>query len=356
MTPPRPGPRAAVEHALAAAIGALPLVQRLIAGRPTVIDGQRLHPEVQAVLRLMSLAGQKPLGIGSPAGARADLRHTSAVIAGRAPALAEVRELSAPGPAGLIRCRLYRPEGLASPAPALVFFHGGGWTIGDMDTHDNLCRFLAAHAGVAVLSADYRLAPEHKFPAATEDALAVYRYAVANAEALDLHPGQIAVGGDSAGGNLAAVTSQLAKAAGDPVPAFQLLFYPAVDFSRRRDSRRLFGQGFVLTSERMDWFEAQYLTGPDDKLDPRASPLLTEDLSGLPPAYLATAGFDPLRDEGEEYARRLREAGVPVFLRRHRGLIHGFANILGVGRTGRDAVLEAAAALRMGLSFAAPKG
>ncbi|GAA2803009.1 alpha/beta hydrolase [Crossiella cryophila] len=356
MTPPRPALRELVERSLATAVGALPApAQRVIGGRTTVIDGQELHPEVQSMLKLMSLAKENPLSAGSVAQARRGLRQTAAIIGGAALEVAEVRELSVPGPGGPIRTRVYLPAGLPSRAPALVFYHGGGWVVGDLETHDNLCRFLAVHAGVAVLSADYRLAPEHKFPAATEDALTVYRYALENADSLGLHPGQIAVGGDSAGGNLAAVTAQLAKAAGDPVPAFQLLIYPAVDFSVRRESRRLFGEGFVLTSDKMDWYQEQYLNSTDEVLDPRASPLLTEDLSGLPPAYLVTAGFDPLRDEGEAYADKLIKAGVPVFLRRQRGLIHGFANVLGIGHTGRDAALEAAAALRMGLSFAAAK-
>ncbi|WHT21062.1 alpha/beta hydrolase [Crossiella sp. CA-258035] len=357
MTSPRPALRELVERGVAAAVGALPApAQRAIGGRPTVIDGQHLHPEVQSMLKLMSLAKENPLSAGSVIEARRGLRRTAAVIGGAALEVAQVRELSVPGPGGPIRTRVYLPAGLPSQAGALVFYHGGGWVVGDLETHDNLCRYLAVHAGVAVLSADYRLAPEHKFPAATEDALAVYRYAVANADSLGLHPDQIAVGGDSAGGNLAAVTAQQAKAAGDPVPAFQLLIYPAVDFSVRRESRRLFGTGFVLTSEKMDWYQDQYLRSAEDQLDPRASPLLAEDLSGLPPAYLVTAGFDPLRDEGEEYADKLSKAGVPVFLRRHHGLIHGFANVLGIGHTGRDAALEAAAALRMGLAFAAAKG
>ncbi|MBP2473972.1 acetyl esterase [Crossiella equi] len=355
MTQARPALREFVERSVVSAIGALPEpAQRVIGGRPTVIDGQELHPEVQAVLRLMNLSNKEnPLGGGSVAQARRQLRETTALIKGPDLPMAEIRELSVPGPGGPIRCRLYLPEHVPTPAPALVFFHGGGWVTGDLDTHDHVCRTLAQHAGVVVLSADYRLAPEHPFPAAVEDALAVFRYAVDQSASLGINPAQVAVGGDSAGGNLSIVTTQLTRHDDGPKPVFQLLFYPATDFSVRRESRLLFGRNFVLTEERMTWFESKYLANPDDVHDHRASPLLTEDLSGLPPAYLATAGFDPLRDEGEAYAARLAEAGVPVFLRRHRGLIHGFANILGIGHTGRDAVLEAAGALRMGLSFAA---
>jgi acetyl esterase len=236
--------------------------------------------------------------------------------------------------------------------PLLVYLHGGGWVRGDLHTHDNTCRFLAREAGVIVLSVDYRLAPEHKFPAAVEDSFAAFRWAHENAAELGVDQNAIAVGGDSAGGNLAAVVGQLAAADGGPVPAFLLIIYPATDFSEKRRSVKLFREGFLLTESDMDWYTAHYLPDKEAERDPRASPLLADDLSGTPPAYVMTAGFDPLRDEGEAYALRLREAGVPVALRRHSGLIHGFANMTGVGRTGRAAMLEAAGALRVGVSRA----
>jgi acetyl esterase len=197
---------------------------------------------------------------------------------------------------------------------------------------------------------DYRLAPEYPFPAAVEDALAAFRFANAETERLGVDPARIAVGGDSAGGNLAAVVAQLAADGDGPAPAFQLLIYPVTDVSEKRDSYRLFRDGYGLTEAEMDWYRDHYLPDEAAALDPRASPLLAPDLAGLPPAYMATAGFDPLRDEGEEYAARLRAAGVPVVLTRHPGLIHAFVNAVNVSPLAREAVLEAVGALRMGLA------
>jgi acetyl esterase len=205
-----------------------------------------------------------------------------------------------------------------------------------------------------VLSVDYRLAPEHPFPAAVEDSWAAFAWAVENAAALGADPARVAVGGDSAGGNLAAVVSMLARDAGGPLPAMQLLFYPPTDSAGEMPSRRLFDQGFLLTKHDMDRFEALYLPPGTDKRDPRVSIWEAEDLGGLPPAYVATAGFDPLRDEAEAYALRMREAGVQVALRRHPGLIHSFVNQTAISRTARGAMLEAAGALRMGLAAPAP--
>jgi len=241
------------------------------------------------------------------------------------------------------------PEGSEAGAPLLVYYHGGGWTIGDLDTHDPVCRFLAAEAGVRVLSVEYRLAPEHPFPAAVDDAFAAFGWAAERAGELDIDPARIAVGGDSAGGNLAASVSLLARDGGGPRPAMQLLIYPVTD-AVGGASRRLFAEGFLLTKADMDWFELHYLSGGAAGEDPRISVLRAEDLSGLPPAYVATAGFDPLRDEAEDYAARLRAAGVPVALRRHPSLIHGFANMTAISRSARAAMYEVAGALRMGLA------
>jgi acetyl esterase/lipase len=329
-----------------------PPVQRALAGRPIEIDGQGLEPEVHLLLKLTKLAPDPDLWTLSPAEARADLRRLALSLEGPKFPVDRVEELELPGPVAPIGARLYRPEGESSPLPLLVYLHGGGWVRGDLDTHDNTCRFLARHAGALVLSVDYRLAPEHEFPAAVDDSAAAFRWACENAGELGADPAAIAVGGDSAGGNLAAVVAQLAVADGGPVPAFMLIIYPATDFSEKRRSVKLFREGFLLTESDMDWYTAQYLPNDEAKLDSRASPLLAEELEGMPSAYVMTAGFDPLRDEGEAYALRLREAGVPVALRRHRGLIHGFANMTGVGRTGRAAMLEAAGALRVGVSQA----
>jgi acetyl esterase len=285
-----------------------------------------------------------------PAEARAARSLDAHVFRGEVFGVGRVEDISVPGPAGPVRARLYVPEGDPATRPLLVYLHGGGWVVCDLDTHDNLCRFLARESGALVLSIDYRLAPEHPFPAAVDDALAAFRFGVEQAGELGADPRAVAIGGDSAGGNLASVVSHLSVADGGPVPAFTLSIYPVTDLSEKRASYRLFGEGFVLTEAHMDWYRSHYLPDAAAALDPRASPLLFEDFAGLPPTYIATAGFDPLRDEGEEYARRLREAGVPVALRRHPGLIHGFANAVGSTGFGRRAMQEAVGALRVGLA------
>jgi len=260
-----------------------------------------------------------------------------------------VEDRRIPGPGGEIGVRLYQPFAGGVQRPLLVYYHGGGWVVGDLDTHDGACRFLALQAGVNVLSVDYRLAPEHRFPAAVDDAVAAFRWAVLHAPELASDPARVAVGGDSAGGNLAAVVSQLTARDGGPRPAFQLLIYPVADLSTKHESYRLFREGFFLTEKQMDWYRGHYLSDESAARDPRASPLLAEPLKNLPPAYVATSGFDPLRDEGERYARKLEAAGVPVTLRRHGGLIHGFANATGVGTSSRRAMEEICAALRAAL-------
>ncbi|MDX6642964.1 MAG: acetyl esterase, partial [Solirubrobacteraceae bacterium] len=271
--------------------------------------------------------------------------------------VARVEQITVAGAAGPLGARLYVPHDGGESGGLLVYFHGGGFVVCDLKTHDNTCRFLSREAGTRVLSVDYRLAPEHPFPAGVEDALAAFRFAVEHATELGADPARVAVGGDSAGGNLAAGVARGAAADDGPAPAFQLLFYPWLDLSSKRESYRLFGEDFFLTEANLDWYASHYLAEAGEALDPRCSPLLAEKLDGIAPAYIATAGFDPLRDEGEEYAQRLRAAGVPVALRRHDGLIHGFVNTIGVGHTGREALLEASGALRVGLALAAaPSG
>ncbi|RZS41328.1 acetyl esterase [Herbihabitans rhizosphaerae] len=329
---------------------ALPkIARRRIAGRPVRIDGLELDLDAQLLLKMQKLT-DRDLASGTPEEARAALEESRSLLPGDPIEPVAVRDLQVPGGAGPRDARLYTPDGLAEGSGLLVYFHGGGWVIGSLDTHDNLCRLLAVEAGVRVLSVDYRLAPEHPFPAAPADALAAFRYATTNSDELGVDASRIAVGGDSAGGNLAAVTSYQAARGGGPLPAFQLLIYPAVDGTVRRRSRELFGDGFFLTDADMTWFLDQYAAAPGDVSDPRLSPLLG-DLSGMPPAYLATAGFDPLRDEGEAFAKKLAEAGVPVVARRFDSLIHGYANLFPVIPAGRAAVLDAASALRTGLQL-----
>jgi len=229
-----------------------------------------------------------------------------------------------------------------------VFFHGGGWVYGDLDSHDPPCRFLAERSGVRVLAVDYRLAPEHPFPAAYDDAVAAYRWVLANAESLGADVDRLGLGGDSAGGNLAAATAIEAARAGSPL-AFQLLVYPGTDATRDTVSKRLFGRDLYLTQVFMDQVMDQYVPDPEQRGDPRVSPLLADLPAGLAPAYVATAGFDPLRDEGEAYARKLADAGVEVELRRFPDQIHGFLNVVGTGCSARAACAEVAARLAVGL-------
>jgi acetyl esterase len=325
-------------------------VRRLIAGKPIRIDGQELALDAQLLLRIEELSGTGRLGGGTVEEARQELDMGQHLVAGKPVGQVHTREVAVPGTAGDVAATLYTPQGLSTPAPMLVFYHGGGFVLGNRESHDITARFLATRAGVRVLSVEYRLAPEHPFPAAVDDAISAYEYAQAKAEELGADPARIAVGGDSAGGNLAAVVAQQATWSRTRSPAFQLLLYPTVDATKRYRSRELFGEGFFLTDESMTWFIDHYVPADTDRADPCLSPLLADDLSGLPPAYIATAGFDPLRDEGEAYAERLAEAGVPVALSRQADLIHGFVSFLGIGRRFLEAAAEAAGALRVGLS------
>ena len=348
--------RARSESILVRALAGLPDgLLRVMVGRPVVIDGQELHVEAQLGLRLLELGGSPPLETLSVVEARGQVAADARAFEGPKCALSRVEEVIVGGAAGPLRARLYVPDGGSRDGGLLVYFHGGGFVVCDLETHDNTCRFLARHVGVAVLSVDYRRAPENRFPAAIEDALVAFQFALEHATDFGADPARVAVGGDSAGGNLAAGVACLTASQRSAAPAFQLLFYPWLDLSRKRASYDLFGDGFYLTERELDWYKSHYLTQESDALDPRCSPLLTKELATVAPAYVATAGFDPLRDEGEEYAARLREAGVPVAVRRHPSLIHAFVNAIGIGHIGRDALLEAAGALRVGLATARPR-
>ncbi len=323
-----------------------PRAQVRLSRRPAVrLDGQTLSPEIQMTLALLERRGDPPIETLTPVEARAQTRRTALVVAGRPVPVGAVRDLSIDGAEGPLRARLYSCDEPGGPHPLLVYFHGGGFVIGDLDSHDGVCRMLCVHAGVNVLAVEYRLAPEHPFPAAVDDGRASLRWAIDNAAALGADPARVAVGGDSAGGNISAVASQTAARDGGPGPALQLLVYPATDASTPRPSAGLFAEGFFLTRAQMDWFIGHY-AADSDLTDPRMSPLLAGDLSGLAPALVVTAGFDPLRDEGEAYAAALRAAGTPVLLRRFPGLIHGFVNAAGISRVSRDALIEVAGATR----------
>jgi acetyl esterase len=330
-----------------------PRGKRLLFGKPPEIDGLRLDTDMLVMLGLAKRVGRETLTGGlPPAQARVYVQRDAEAGSGTRPLpMASVQSLEIPGPASTLPARLYLPFGAPpAPRPLLLYFHGGGWVIGSLDTHDSVCRFLAAHSGVAVLSCGYRLAPEHPYPAAPEDAAAAFRWAVENAAALEADVSRIAVGGDSAGGNMATGLCQAMREADEQRPAMQLLVYPVTDASGQQNSRELFSTGFKLTAADIVEFERCYLPDPARASDPLASVLHAPDLSGLPPAYVVTAGFDPLRDEGEAYADRLRREGGRVALRRHPGLIHTFANMTAFSSSARSAMAETAGALRMGLS------
>lgn len=325
----------------------------LSGGRSVIIDGNTLDPTLQLMLSGMRLAGIDGLVVDDdPAVSRIQFRERLTGFPG--PQIhVTVDDLSIPGSAGEIPARHYRPAngGPTLVEDLLVFYHGGGWAIGGLDSYDALCRLTCRDAGIHVLSVDYRLAPEHPAPAAVEDAYAAFRWASEHAGELGASPGRVAVGGDSAGGNLAAVVCQLARDSGDPAPVLQWLLYPRTDFTARTRSLSLFARGYLLTKRDMDWFESQYLSRSGiDPTDSRVSPLLAESLSGLAPALIAVAGFDPLRDEGESYAAALRAAGTPVDLRFMRSLTHGFANLFPLGGGSAAATSELISALRAHLS------
>ncbi len=330
-----------LEYGAAKLMSALPApLQVALSGSPPIErDGQRLAPEQQLSLAVLNRLAAAVTEVPDPERSRVERRRMAAVFGGPPQPVGAVGDLLI----GALPARHYTPPGAREPAPLLVYFHGGGFVFGDLETHDSLCRMLCRSAAAHVLAVDYRLAPENPFPAAVDDARAALAWAHENAERLGADPARVGVGGDSAGGNLAAVVSQLSAHDGGPAPALQVLIYPATDMSARRRSRELFAEGFFLSDTEMGWFERSYLGpayGTDAVLDPRVSPILAEDLSGLAPAIVVTAGFDPLRDEGEDYAHALRAAGTPAVLRRYEGYIHGFVSAAGISRNLREAVIE----------------
>jgi acetyl esterase len=285
-----------------------------------------LDPQARAVIDLVVQSGRPAYHTLSPKDARQLFRDTRPAATPTPPEIGSVRNLVTDRAVPL---RIYRPAGVpeTTPLPAYVYFHGGGWVIGDLETHDVLCRQLTAASGASVISVDYRLAPEHKFPAAAEDAWAATRWVVDRAGELGLDAGRLAVGGDSAGGNLAAVVALMARDAGGPALRLQVLIYPVTDVMRETRSYEDFADGYMLTRDSMRWFIAHYLRSGDDARDWRVSPLRAPSLAGLPPALIVTAGFDPLRDEGEFYAGRLRDAGVMVDYVCYGGMVHGFVGM-----------------------------
>jgi len=336
--------RSAVEARTLATLMGLPVrAQRLVCGGALVLDGQTLAPDVHVMLTLQRLARKGDLAGAGVVEGRAAMRQNAALVGGRQP-IGSVRDLAVADLPG----RLYEPSRRVG-AGLLLFFHGGGFLYGDLASHDAPCRLLAQESGVRVLAVEYRVGPEAAFPAAFDDAEAALRWVHENATELDVDPERIGVAGATAGGTRAAWTAIVAARTGLPL-AFQLLVYPCTDADRSTESLRLFGEGLYLTAESIQSFNDTYLPRPEDQVDERMN-LLDIDLpAGLAPAFVATAGFDPLRDEGEEYARRMVDAGAEVELKRYVDQIHGFLNILGVGRTSRAAVREIAGRVRRALA------
>jgi acetyl esterase len=312
-----------------------------------------VDPQVQVILdQLAALPDERRLVHMSVEEGRAMLERLSATAGGDAAELASVDDRAFSGPAGDVPVRIYRPAADGTDAaacePALVWFHGGGWVLGSIETADVTCRRLARDAGVVVVSVGYRRAPDHPYPAGLDDCYAALVWVAANAAELHIDAGRIAIGGDSAGGNLAAAVALAARDRRGPAVCFQLLVYPVTDALQSYPSIRENGEGYLLTTEAMEWFVVHYLGAGHEHgnpKDPLVSPLYAEDLSGLPPALVITAEYDPLRDEGEAYGLRLQQAGVAAKVSRYDGMIHGFFGMAGLVDAAQPALDEAAAAV-----------
>ena len=324
------------------------LKRLLLGGRSVTVDGNTLDTTLQLMLAAERISGTgKLVASDDVAVARSQLRILSRQL--KVDIDVSTTDLSIPGPGAPLSVRHYRAAD--SGSPLLVYFHGGGWVLGDIETHDGLCRLICRDAGVHVLSVDYRRPPEHKATAAVDDAFAAYRWALDNGAELGADPNRVAVGGDSAGGNLAALVCHRARNEGVRSPALQMLLYPITNLCGDTRSRTLFAEGYWITKQNMDWFTDHYLAGTRlEAADPRLSPLLADDLSSLPPALVLTAGFDPLRDEGNAYAEAMRAAGVTVDLREFGSLIHSFAPFFPLGGGSATATTEMISALRAHLT------
>jgi acetyl esterase len=309
----------------------------------------QLHPQMKAILDQAAASGAKPFHSMTPVEARQGITALLEPFNSAPEKVAKSEKRSIPGPGGEIPVQVYTPEGKA-PFPVLVYFHGGGWTIGTIDSWDSFCRSLSNASGCVTVSVDYRLAPEHKFPAGPEDCYAATDWVAKNAASIGGDPARVAVGGDSAGGNLAAVVPLMARDRGGPKLAFQLLIYPATDAGLETPSQQQFqDDGYILSKKDMVWFWGHYLNGDKDKTNPYASPAEASSLRGLPPALVVTAGFDPLRDEGETYAARLQEAGVKTECIRYEGVTHGFVLMAAVLDEARKSIADMGAALKAAL-------
>jgi acetyl esterase len=302
-----------------------------------------LDPQTQLVLAQLAAVGAPPLETLTPEEARKAFKLPQ----GELEPVGKVKEITIPGPESDIPIRVYYPKESQITYPALVYYHGGGWVVGNIDSHDNVCRAITNLANCVTISVDYRLAPEYKFPAAVEDSFVTLQYIYDHASEFQIDQRRIAVGGDSAGGNLAAVVANLAKDRNSPPICFQLLFYPSTNLGGEPTaSMQDNAEGYFLTKGTMEWFRDCYLNGEEDKQNPLVSPSLYKNFSGLPPTLVITAEYDPLRDEGEDYANMLAEAGVEVEVVRYDGTIHGFISMAVVIDLGKAALEKAGSALK----------
>ena len=343
----------AITRLTAAAAGvltSLPQGVLRVVGTRTNADGNTLDADVAASLKALRIVEGEDIAHLPPQQGRESLDNQAYLATPKGLPVGSVTEHRVAG----VRVRHYRPkgaEGVDVQLPTVVYFHGGGWVLGSLDSHDSTCRWLCNRGEVAVLSVDYRLAPEAPFPAGIDDATAV-TLAVLSGEVEGVDPSRVATAGDSAGGNLSAVVNLRLRDESQPQPKLQMMFVPVTDLRSMRTASHIeFAEGLFLTKEQMEWYREHYVPNEADWANAYVSPLAAEDLSGLPPAYVAVAGFDPLRDEGEAYARRLAEAGVEVTMRRHGGLVHPFANSTGIWRGARQALDEAVGALRLALNI-----
>lgn len=327
-----------------------PVLKRL-AGRSVTARGRRLHLEMRVLLRVLNTFNPSVEYLSTSAGRR--LYRAQTMAGGGVQQVGAVTERQIDGPAGTIDLRFYTPAGMAEDSAALMYLHGGEFMFGDLDSHDAVCRFFAEEAQVRVVAVNYRLAPEHPFPGGLEDCLAAWSWLCRNAEALGIDTARLAIGGDGAGATLATVVAAESRHTGACAPVFQMLIYPITDFAEKRPSHEEFGANLHLTAGFIDRMHEDLLVGDEDLKDPRLSPL-HGDLVGLPDAHIVTAGFDPLVDEGEEYARRLTDAGVFVDYVCEDELVHGFINMIGASAEARRAAGRAARALQRGLTFACP--
>jgi len=305
----------------------------------------KLDPQLKKILDSLDPAAEKPVEEMTPEEARTSWKADMAAVAGKPCTVASVSEREVPGPGGPLAIRVYTPDGMSDdPAPMLIYIHGGGYIRGDLDTHDDVCRFLCHHTPCIVASVDYRPAPENRFPDQIEDCYATASWLTDHASELGADPARIAIGGDSAGGNFACSTTILARDKNGPKFCFQLLIYPVTDLASDNESKRLYSSGYLLNS--MPFYIQSYVRNDADLTDPLASPLRAADLSNLPPAFVLTAGFDPLRDEGQAYARKLQDAGVVVEHKCYESMIHGFVSITGLIDAAEIGLVDSAAALR----------